>query len=121
MALSGVGNQPLWSVSKLIGSGDATITLVAAPAAGVKIVVQEINWIVTTAAAQTYVFGDGTISLFQSPTSHAVGWYGLDFGEPGILLTAATAFSFIPSAAGYVLSISAYGYYAQNPTKAYHT
>ena len=121
MALSGVGNQPLWSISKIIAASDSTIALLAAPAAGVRIFVQEINWIVITTAAQTYQLTDGTTILFQSPTSHAVGWYGLDFGEPGIPLAAATAFNFTPSAAGYALSVSAYGYYGQNPTKAYHT
>lgn len=117
----GAATNAQWSISKSIVTSDGTISLLASPGTGRKIVVCSLDWIITTTAAQTYTIGDGTITLFTGPASHAVNWYGLNFGDAGIPLTAATAFQFIPSAAGYAMTIAAHGYYMENPTKAYHS
>lgn len=104
-----LGARVQWSLQKNIAATDGTTVLKAQPGSGKQYVVQEINYIITTAAAQAFTIGDGTTNLVSAPASQAVNWYGLDWGELGIPLAANTAISYTATA-GVALMIAAYGY-----------
>lgn len=102
--------QP-WSASVALAAGDATKELKAAPGAGKKLVVTKWFYRSTTSAAQIMTLGDGTITLDTLPASITAGvsHEGPDL-DIGITLTANTALSITPAAAGPAGRIIVEGY-----------
>jgi hypothetical protein len=102
--------QP-WSVSVLLAAGDATKSLKATPGAGKALVVTKWSYRSITSAAQAITIGDGTVTLDNLAASITVG--NLVEGpllDYGVKLTANTALSITPAAAGPSGRIIAEGY-----------
>lgn len=100
-----------WSATVALAAGDTTKVIKASPGAGKKLVVTKWSYRSTTAAAQTMTIGDGTIVLDSLAVSLTVG--SLTEGptlDVGIPLTAATALSITPAAAGPAGRVIAEGY-----------
>lgn len=102
-----------WSASVALAAGDATKVLKAAPGSGKKLFVTKWSYRSTTSAAQAITIGDGTITLDSLEASIAVGTLKegptLDYG---IALTANTALSITPAAAGPAGRVLVEGYIA---------
>lgn len=102
--------QP-WSAVVALGAADATKVLKAAPGAGKTLVVTKWSYRSTTSAAQAMTIGDGTVTLDNLAASITVGT--LVEGpklEIGIALTANTALSITPAAAGPAGRVIVEGY-----------
>lgn len=100
-----------WCVNVLLAAVDATKAIKAAPGAGYKLVVTKWSYRSITSAAQTMTLTDGTITIDNFPVSITVG--SLVEGpklEVGVALTANTALSLTPAAAGPSGRLIAEGY-----------
>jgi hypothetical protein len=100
-----------WCVGIDLLAGDATKLLKAAPGAGKKLVVTRWSYYSVTSAAQAITLGDGTIIVGRLVASITAGVYvpGM-ITDLGIQLTANTAFSITPAAAGPAGFVHAEGY-----------
>jgi hypothetical protein len=100
-----------WSIATPIAVATGDTDLVAAPGAGLQIVVEKLIVTITTAAAQAFDIEDasGTVEVFKAPASLAAGSYIIEPGHPGKYLTANEKLYFNTAAAGVGLTISGYG------------
>ena len=100
---------------KPITTGVGTTSLVAAPGAGRRLVVQALMVCVTTAAAQAFDIEDssGTVELFKGPASLAVNAFPVDPGPLGHELTINEALQYTATA-GVGCTLSGFGYIKEN-------
>ena len=98
---------------KNITTAMGNTTLVAAPGAGKRLVLQALMVCVTTSAAQAFDIedSDGTVELFKAPASLAATGnpFTFDMGELGVALTANTGLVYTATA-GVGLTVAAHGY-----------
>lgn len=101
-----------WNAVVSLGAGDTTKVIKAAPGAGLKLVVTKWHYRSVTSAAQVLTLGDGTITVDSLPASIAAGtrYESPTILDIGIQLTANTAFSITPAAAGPAGVVIAEGY-----------
>lgn len=100
-----------WCVAVDLAAGDATKSLKATPGAGKTLVVTRWTYYSITSAAQAMTLGDGTIIVGRIVASITAGV--MIFGmacDIGVKLTANTAFSITPAAAGPAGLVIAEGY-----------
>ena len=102
---------------KNITTAMGNTTLVAAPGAGKRLVLQALMVCVTTSAAQAFDIEDssGSIEVFKGPASLAVGAYPVDPGPVGHDLTNNEALQFTATA-GVGATLSGFGYIKENVT-----
>lgn len=101
-----------WNAVVSLGAGDTTKTIKAAPGAGRTLVVTKWHYRSVTSAAQALTFGDGTVTVDVLPASIAAGtrYESPTVLDVGITLTANTAFTVTPAAAGPAGVVIAEGY-----------
>lgn len=101
-----------WCVVVALAAGDATKVLKAAPGAGKSLVVTKWWYRSVTSAAQVITIGDGTITVDILPASitAAAVHEGPNNLEIGLTLTANTALSITPAAAGPAGRVIVEGY-----------
>lgn len=106
--------QP-WSAQVNLLAADTTRAVKASPGAGLKLVVTRWSYQSVTSAAQTMTLGDGTITLdvYAASITAGVRVDGPVGFELGVPLTANTALSITPAAAGPAGRMFAEGYIDQ--------
>ena len=104
-----------WEFVANISTATGTTTLVAAPGAGRRLVVQALMVCVTTSAAQAFDIEDssGTVELFKGPASLAVNAFPVDPGPLGHELTINEALQYTATA-GVGCTLSGFGYIKEN-------
>lgn len=99
-----------WNAVVDLAAGDSTKSIKAAPGAGKTLVVTAWYYQSVTSAAQLVTIGDGTITVGRLPASIAAGTKLELRLDVGVKLTANTALSITPAAAGPAGLVIAEGY-----------